>query len=75
MGHPKIIANKFFNLENYFGLINHCVLSPEELYLPVLPKRMNDKLLFPLCMTCAQIKQQTPCEYSQTQRAFLLVYG
>ena len=58
-------------LENYFGLIKCRVLPPQKLYLPVLPKRVNDKLLFPLCITCAQIKQQTPCEHSQTQRAFV----
>ncbi|CAF0975526.1 unnamed protein product [Brachionus calyciflorus] len=39
------------------------ILPPRELYFPVLPSRINGKLIFPLCRTCADL-QQTKCNHS-----------
>ena len=39
------------------------VLPPRELYFPVLPSRINGKLVFPLCRTCAEV-QQSKCNHS-----------
>lgn len=55
-------------MENYFGVIKCRVLPPKGLHLPVLPVRVNGKLLFPLCMTCALNMQQTKCEHSNSER-------
>ncbi|KYQ48649.1 Uncharacterized protein F54H12.2 [Trachymyrmex zeteki] len=41
-----------FNFEQITGLIRCCVLPPRELFHPVLPYRVNGKLLFALCRTC-----------------------
>jgi hypothetical protein len=53
LGHPKIITENFKSLDNYFGLVYCRVLPPQKLYLPVLPYKSNNKLMFPLCATCA----------------------
>lgn len=69
MGHPEIITENFKDPSEYFGLLKCKVLPPRHLYHPVLPYRCNGKLLFPLCRTCAETKQQTPCEHSDNERA------
>ena len=38
----------------YFGLIKLKILPPRCLYFPVLPMKINSKLLFPLCRTCTE---------------------
>jgi hypothetical protein len=49
LGHPEIIMENFGSIENYFGLIFCKVLPPSNLYIPVLPYKTNNKLMFPLC--------------------------
>jgi hypothetical protein len=71
LGHPEIITENFQDLSCYEGLIKCKVVPPRKLYLPVLPCRVNDKLLFALCRTCAEQKLQTPCPHSSDQRAFV----
>ena len=71
IGHPKIITEHFEDLENYFGLIKCKVLPPRELFLPVLPHKCKGKLMFPLCLECANIKSQTPCNHNDEQRSFI----
>ena len=43
---------------NYFGLIKAKILPPRGLFLPVLPIKINNKLMFPLCHTCAMNESQ-----------------
>ena len=43
---------------NYFGLIKAKILPPRGLLLPVLPIKINNKLMFPLCRTCATNESQ-----------------
>jgi hypothetical protein len=71
VGHPEIIRNNFKSLDEYFGLVKCTVLPPKDLYLPVLPMHCgkNNKLVFPLCGTCAQDFQVDPCKHSDAQRA------
>ena len=45
---------------NYFGLIKAKILPPHGLLLPVLPIKIN-KLMFPLCHTCAMNENQQTC--------------
>jgi hypothetical protein len=45
------------------------VLPPPGLFHPVLPYRTQGKLMFPLCKTCADTCNQTPCDHSNNQRA------
>ena len=43
---------------NYFGLIKAKILPPCGLLPPVLPIKINNKLMFPLCRTCATNESQ-----------------
>lgn len=53
---------------SHFGLIKCKVLPPQQLYYPVLPKHILDKLMFALCERCAE-EQCTKCTH--TDRAML----
>lgn len=69
IGHPEIISENFDMNQNYFGLVKCKILAPRELYIPVLPSRINGKLLFPLCKTCAESKSGDKCRHNDDQRA------
>ena len=71
MGHPEIITENFADISTYFGLIKCTVLPPRGLFHPVLPYRTKDKLMFPLCKTCADTLNQNPCTHSDQERAIL----
>ena len=71
LGHPDIITEQFLPIDNYEGLIRCKVLPPKGLFHPVLPYRVNGKLMFPLCETCATTNQQTPCCHHANDRAFV----
>ena len=47
---------------SYFGLIKLKILPPRHLYFPVLPMKINSKLLFPLCRTCAEKENMYECD-------------
>lgn len=67
-GHPRIIYENFVDIEHYFGLAKLKILPPRGLFFPVLPVKINGKLMFPLCGTCASVNQLTPCEHSDDER-------
>ena len=68
IGHPEIITQNFKSLENYFGIIYCRIVPPEDLFLPVLPFRSNNKLVFPLCSKCA-VENIKKCNHSDEERA------
>jgi G:T-mismatch repair DNA endonuclease (very short patch repair protein) len=68
-GHPTIITENFQNIENYFGLVKCKILAPIDLYIPVLPVRVNGKLIFPLCRSCAEDQSNT-CSHNIEERCF-----
>lgn len=49
VGHPEIITENFEPIENYFGLIKCNITAPKRLLIPVLPVRVDGKLIF-LCV-------------------------
>jgi hypothetical protein len=69
INHPKTIIKNFQDIRNYFGLIKCIILPPKRLYMPVLPVRVNKKLVFPTCALCAKIANQESCEHSDKERA------
>lgn len=77
VGHPLFTDQpRTTNIQPYHGLVKCEVLPPYDLYHPVLPYRMESKLLFPLCRTCAQeqlmkhFSQRTEqCHHSAKERA------
>ena len=55
IGHPQIIVNpESQNIQDYFGIAKVDVLAPEKLLHPVLPEKLNGKLMFPLCVKCVE---------------------
>jgi hypothetical protein len=46
LGHPKIISENFNYGKKYFGIIKCKILPPQNLYLPVSPLNINNKLIF-----------------------------
>lgn len=48
LGRPQIVTESFDLLQNYDGLIKCRILPPKHLYMPVLPLKTNNKLLFDL---------------------------
>ncbi|XP_063965780.1 uncharacterized protein LOC129254369 [Lytechinus pictus] len=70
LGHPDIITKDFEDIQRYFGLVKCKVYPPRQLFHPVLPYRNEEnKLLFPLCRTCANEKQTSKCTHSDEERA------
>lgn len=58
------------DLKKTEGLIRVRVVPPTDLFHPVLPVKLNNKLMFPLCFKCAEKNQQTTCEHSDLERSF-----
>ncbi|XP_069090185.1 uncharacterized protein [Pleurodeles waltl] len=68
VGHPTIIYRNFKPLKEYFGIIKCQIHPPRKLYFQVLPYRVDGKLMFPLCRTCAESKQLSECLHSDEQK-------
>ena len=69
--HPEILTSEALinrSPREFFGLMKCDILPPTFLFHPVLPYRANGKLMFPLCRTCAETLQQTPCEHADEER-------
>jgi G:T-mismatch repair DNA endonuclease (very short patch repair protein) len=58
----------------YFGIMKVTLLPPQNLHIPVLPVRMNGKLKFPLCYTCALKESKEECKCSKEERQFTQTY-
>ena len=67
VGFPKVITENFEDFEKYFGLVNCKILPPKGLLFPVLPTRVDNKLLFVLCKTCGDLKL-TNCNHTDAER-------
>jgi hypothetical protein len=72
VGHPVIhLGPEFPNIMTLEGLIKCTVLPPRSLYHPVLPVKMNDKLLFILCRTCGLEMRQGRCVHEDEKMRVL----
>ena len=70
LGHPKLISENFDYTKKYFGIIKCKILPPQDLYLPVLPLNINNKLVFTLCYTCALNQENNfDCMHQASERA------
>lgn len=67
LGRPQIVTENFDLLQNYEYLIKCRILPPKHLYMPVVPMKINKKLLFGLCRTCMENQIQT-CEHTNRDR-------
>jgi hypothetical protein len=70
IGHPKILLGPNFpDVRNIHGIIKCVCLPPRHLFLPLLPTKINSKLLFVLCRTCAENSQIRKCKHTEEERA------
>ena len=74
VGHPtKIYKPKTYD-SKWKRFVQCKIEALQGLYHPVLPVRLrcgkSDKLLFPLCRTCATTQQYEKCKHSPDERAF-----
>lgn len=67
IGQPTIITENFQSIENYFGLVKCSIIPPRKLHIPVLPVKVDGKLYFPLCLTCAKLKLNE-CFHNDNER-------
>jgi hypothetical protein len=74
VGHPTIYVGdkecrqRGLDVE---GLLKCKVLPPSNLYHPVLPAKMNAKLMFVLCATCGDGQVQDDCNHESHDRALV----
>jgi hypothetical protein len=69
IGAPQFITTDFdSNIDSYFGLIKASVSAPRGLFVPVLPMKINNKLMFGLCNKCMETCHQTVCEHNDEER-------
>lgn len=45
-------------------------MPPQELFHPVLPTKINNKLLFALCYSYAEENNETECHHTKGQKCF-----
>ena len=74
VGHPTIETSDFMPVHQVFGMVKCEVLAPRGLYIPLLPAKMNGKLMFPLCRTCAEGLMQEKCAHTDAERAMTGVW-
>ena len=63
MGLTRLGIQSLLNqdISQYFGIAKVDVIAPEKLFHPVLPVKINEKLMFLLCKKCAEDQQSLPC--------------
>jgi len=72
IGHPIRITRNFDpNISVYEGFIFCKVLPPNDLYFAVLPVRMRNKLIFPLCFKCALDQNNENCYHVEAKRCLV----
>ena len=75
IGHPTKIFNPEKYDKSWYGLIKCKVVPPRKLYHPILPQRIKvdsyEKLIFTLCKTCAETRNQNECKHTDAQRSFI----
>lgn len=75
VGHPVIIKNPdSLDINAYNGFIFLKILPPKNLFFPVLPVRLNNKLVFPLCYECARIQNNKNCKHDENIRSIVGTY-
>lgn len=79
VGHPKIfvgvecqeVLGPNNNIDKIEGLIKCRILPPNDLFHPVLPRKVHGKLMFALCRTCCDDLNQNDCSHSAKKREFI----
>ena len=70
VGHPRILVGQEcegVDFDELVGLVKCDILPPKHLYFPILPLKINNKLLFVLCYSCVMERKER-CDHSDDQR-------
>ncbi len=59
------------DFQKFQGLIKCKILPAKQIFHPVLPVKISNKLMFPLCHECAINENQENCDHSQEQRSIV----
>ncbi|XP_072763722.1 uncharacterized protein [Anoplolepis gracilipes] len=80
IGHPTIYVGEEcaeligispgYNFDSVEGIVRCRVLPPRNLFHPVLPYRVQGKLLFALCRACCETFSQSVCAHEPSEREF-----
>lgn len=65
----KSICTGWHQLLPFFGLVKLTITPPRNLLYPILPLKINGKLMFPLCHTCAARESRELCNCSDAERS------
>lgn len=74
LGVPQILVGTDCDgveLRHIHGLIKCRVLPPKNLLFPLLPVKLNHKLLFPLCFKCAETSSPDDCTHADGERGWV----
>ena len=75
IGHPTKIFDPEKYDKSWYGAIKCKVVPPRRLYHPVLLQRIKvdnyEKLIFTLCKTCAETRNQNKCNHTDAKRSFI----
>ena len=66
VGSPEILRGDDIP-PSMVGLLKCKILPPRQLFMPVLPYRTADKLLFALCRTCAESRHPDSCPHDDPE--------
>ena len=77
--HPDVYLNpQDQDISHYYGVAKCRVRAPRGLYHPVLPVRVGEKLMFPMCVKCAEAELEKPllerscaCPHDDVEREFV----
>lgn len=71
---PKLYIDddcKNVDLNTFNGLVKAFVLPPKRLFHPVLPVKINGKLMYPLCYACAKSYNNEVCRHKDEKRGWV----
>lgn len=69
-GHPTVITEDFSkDADAYFGFMSCSMQPPKKLFMPVLPVRHDNKLIFPLCRSCVDENNLDVCPHYHDERS------
>ena len=54
-------------MSNIKGLVKAKVLPPRNLYIPLLPVRMHNRLVFALCRSCCEEGREKSCNHENVE--------
>ncbi|KAF4529260.1 hypothetical protein B566_EDAN017701 [Ephemera danica] len=72
VGHPSVFVGQDCpQLVDIEGFIHFKILPPQNLFHPVLPAKIHNKLMFVLCFKCAEALNPEECDHTDAERALL----